>query len=233
MRLDQFVSQALNISRNEAQKLIRAELISLNGQIVIKAATLLPSDAQIMLEEETLNLPGLIYLMLHKPIGVVSATEDPSHRTVLDLIKHPHVHTLHPVGRLDKDTTGLILLTNDGAWSHQISAPRKQVPKVYLAQLAEPLSNAAVEQLKQGVLLRGEDKPVAASKVELLAEQQVRLTIHEGKYHQIKRMLAAVDNRVEQLHREQIGGLRLDPKLAVGEWRPLTSEEMNWVFDAS
>lgn len=233
MRLDQFVSQALNTSRNEAQKLIRAGFISLNDQIAFKSPTLVPDGAQVKLEDEILSLPGLIYLMLHKPLGVISATEDPSQRTVLDLIKHPHRHTLHPVGRLDKDTTGLILLTNDGAWSHQISAPRKQVPKVYLAQLAEPLSNAAAEQLKQGVLLRGETKPVAASKVELLAEQYVRLTIHEGKYHQIKRMLAAVDNRVEQLHREQVGGLRLDPKLAVGEWRALTSEELNWVFDAS
>lgn len=233
MRLDQFVSQALNTSRNEAQKLIRAGFISLNDQIAFKSPTLVPDGAQVKLEDEILSLPGLIYLMLHKPLGVISATEDPSQRTVLDLIKHPHRHTLHPVGRLDKDTTGLILLTNDGQWSHQISAPRQQVLKVYLAQLAEPLSLAAAAQLRQGVLLHGEPKPVMAAKVEILPEQTIRLSIHEGKYHQVKRMLAAVDNRVEQLHREQVGGLSLDPQLAVAEWRLLTSVETQLVFAKS
>lgn len=230
MRIDQFVSQALNLSRKQAQKLIRAELISLNGQIITKPPTLVPSDAEVRCEDEIINLPGLIYLMLHKPLGVISATEDPSQRTVLDLIKHPHVHTLHPVGRLDKDTTGLILITNDGEWSHLISAPRKQVPKVYLAKLAEPLSIVAAKQLELGVRLHGETQLVTASKIEICPEQQARLTIHEGKYHQVKRMFAAVGNRVEQLHREQIGGLSLDSQLTAGEWRVLTPEEIQCVF---
>ena len=233
IRLDQFVSQALNTSRNEAQKLIRAGLISLNEQIVLKSPTAVPEGAQVRLEDEVLSLPGLIYLMLNKPLGVISATEDPSQRTVLNLIKHPHVHLLHPVGRLDKDSTGLILLTNDGQWSHRITAPRKHVPKVYLAKLAEPLPTTAADQLQQGVILHGETEPVSASKVEILPEQQVRITIYEGKYHQVKRMLAAVGNHVEQLHREQIGNLPLDPQLATGEWRLLTSLEQQRVLMAS
>lgn len=230
MRLDQFVSQALGISRNEAQKLIRAGLISLHGQVLTKAPTAIDSHAQLVYEDDVLSLPSLLYLMLNKPQGVISATEDPSQRTVLDLIKHPQVSSLHPVGRLDKDTTGLLLLTNDGQWSHRITAPRKHVPKVYLAKLAEPISLAAAAQLEQGVLLHGETQTVAASKAEILPEQYLRLTIHEGKYHQIKRMLAAVGNRVEQLHRERIGGLSLDGRLAAGEWRLLSHAEIEHIF---
>lgn len=233
MRLDQFVSQALNISRKEAQKLIRAGLISINGQMVLTAPTSVPTAASVSCEDEIISLPGLIYLMLNKPLGVISATEDPSERTVLNLIKHPHVHTLHPVGRLDKDTTGLIVLTNDGQWSHRISAPRQHVPKVYVAELAEPLPLNAIQQLQEGVLLRGETKPVSASNLELLAETTLRLTLHEGKYHQVKRMLAAVGNRVEKLHREQIGSLTLDPQLAAGEWRLLTPVETQLVFTSA
>lgn len=230
MRLDQFVSQALQVSRSEARKLIRASLISVNQQVVTKASTNIPIDASVVYADEPLSLPGLLYLMLYKPLGVISATEDPSQRTVLDLIQHPHVRLLHPVGRLDKDTTGLLLLTNDGQWSHRITAPRQHVPKTYLAQLAEPLTVLAAQQLLQGVLLQGETQVVTASKVETLPKQQLRLTIHEGKYHQVKRMLAAVGNRVETLHREQIGGLRLDPALQVGEWRFLTHSEIDLVF---
>lgn len=230
MRLDQFVSQALQISRNEAQKLIRAGFISVNQAVITKAPTNITTDSQVTYDDAPLSLPGLIYLVLHKPLGVISATEDLSQRTVLDLIKHPHVGLLHPVGRLDKDTTGLLLLTNDGHWSHRITSPRQHVPKVYLAQLAEPLSELAAQQLMQGVILHGEKQVVAAAKVEILPEQQVRLTIHEGKYHQVKRMLAAVGNRVETLHREQIGGLHLDPTLQAGDWRSLTSTELELVF---
>lgn len=230
MRLDQFVSQALQISRSEAQKLIRSGLITLDDTPSLKPAINLPANAVVQCEDELLSLPGLIYLMLNKPSGVISATEDPSERTVLDLIKHPHVRTLHPVGRLDKDTTGLLLLTNDGQWSHRITAPRKHVPKVYRATLAEPLTATAAQQLQAGVLLHGETQLVVASAVEFITEQQIRLTIHEGKYHQVKRMLAAVGNRVEQLHREQIGGLSLDPKLASAEWRALSSTETQLVF---
>jgi 16S rRNA pseudouridine516 synthase len=230
MRLDQFVSQALHISRSEAQKQIRAGLISVDGQRVLKAPTAIAAHAQVCYDDEVLSLPGLLYLMLHKPSGVISATEDPSQRTVLDLIKHPHVHTLHPVGRLDKDTTGLLLLTNDGQWSHRISAPRQHVPKIYLATLTEPISPTALKELAEGVLLNGESKPVAASNLEALPNQQLRLTLHEGKYHQVKRMLAAVGNQVESLHRERIGGLNLDPQLAAGEWRLLSNAELGMIF---
>lgn len=163
--------------------------------------------------------------MLHKPAGVVSATEDTEHRTVLDLIDHPHRHTLHVVGRLDKDTTGLLLLTNDGDWSHRISAPKHHVPKTYLATLAWELSEAGAQALRAGVQLHGEKGLTKPAEVEILPEKQARVTISEGKYHQVKRMFAAVGNRVEALHRERIGGLVLDAELSSGEWRALLTQE--------
>lgn len=222
MRLDQFVSQATGLSRSDAQKLIRWGQVQVDGLAMTKPASHLDPVARVTLEGETitLTLPGKLYLMLHKPAGVVSATEDPTHRTVLDLVNHPHRHTLHVVGRLDKDTTGLLLITNDGDWSHRITSPKHHVPKTYVATLAEPLSAEAAQQLMLGVLLHGETQTVQATDVEILPQQQVRLTIHEGKYHQVKRMLAAVGNHVLALHRERVGEWVL-AGLQEGEWREL------------
>ena len=230
MRLDQFIGQATGLSRSEAQKRIRWGRVQVAGKPINKPATHIDPQAKISLDDESLSLPQATYIMLHKPAGVISATEDAAQRTVLDLIKHPHRHTLHVVGRLDKDTTGLILITNDGDWSHRISSPKHHVPKTYLATLAETLSLEAAQQLEQGVLLHGEIAVVRASNIKILPNQQVRLSIHEGKYHQIKRMLAAVGNHVVKLHREQIGNLALDAQLAAGEWRVLTETELARIF---
>ena len=226
MRLDQFVSQAANLPRSLTQIAIRQGRVQVEGQRVTKPQLHIAEDAAVQLDGVPIRLAGLLYIMLHKPVDVVSATEDPTHRTVLSLVNHSHQHTLHLVGRLDKDTTGLILLTNDGNWSHKITAPKSHVAKTYLATLAEPLYEAAANQLVQGVQLHGEKGLSTASKVEILANGQVRLTIHEGKYHQVKRMFAAVNNRVTALHREQIGGLSLDAQLPLGAWRELTADEV-------
>ena len=226
MRLDQFVSQAANLPRSLTQIAIRQGRVQVDGQRVTKPQLHIAEDAIVQLDGVPIRLAGLLYIMLHKPVDVVSATEDPMHRTVLSLVNHSHQHTLHLVGRLDKDTTGLILLTNDGNWSHKITAPKSHVAKTYLATLAEPLNEEAANQLVQGVQLHGEKGLSAASKVEILANGQVRLTIHEGKYHQVKRMFAAVNNRVAVLHREQIGGLSLDEQLPLGAWRELTADEV-------
>ena len=226
MRLDQFVSQAANLPRSLTQIAIRQGRVQVEGQRVTKPQLHIAEDAVVQLDGVPIRLAGFLYIMLHKPVDVVSATEDPMHRTVLSLVNHSHQHTLHLVGRLDKDTTGLILLTNDGNWSHKITAPKSHVAKTYLATLAEPLNEEAANQLVQGVQLHGEKGLSAASKVEILANGQVRLTIHEGKYHQVKRMFAAVNNRVAALHREKIGGLSLDVQLPLGAWRELTADEV-------
>jgi 16S rRNA pseudouridine516 synthase len=211
--------------RSEAVKVIRWGQVLVDGVKITKTSTHIDPVSEVLLAGEKLVLPGDIYLMLHKPQGVVSATEDPEHRTVLDLIDHPHRHTLHMVGRLDKDTTGLLLITNDGDWSHRITAPRSHVPKTYLATLAEPLTEMAAKQLRVGVQLHGEKALTKPAEVEILSGQQVRMTIHEGKYHQVKRMFAAVGNRVEGLHRERVGELALDEQLPPGEWRALNPLE--------
>ena len=226
MRLDQFVSQAANLPRSLTQIAIRQGRVQVEGQRVTKPQLHIAEDAVVQLDSVPIRLAGLLYIMLHKPVDVVSATEDPTHRTVLSLVNHSHQHTLHLVGRLDKDTTGLILLTNDGDWSHKITAPKSHVAKTYLATLAEPLNEEAANQLLKGVQLHGEKGLSTASTVEILANGQVRLTIHEGKYHQVKRMFAAVNNRVTALHREQIGGLSLDAQLPLGAWRELTANEV-------
>lgn len=226
MRLDQFVSQATGISRATAQKLIRSQQVQVDGVTLVQPATHIAPDANVTLDGDIITLPGAIYLMLHKPPDVISATHDPLQRTVLDLIDHPHRHTLHVVGRLDKDTTGLLLLTNDGDWSHRLMSPKHHVPKTYLATLAAPLSATAAAQLLAGVQLHGEKGLSVANAIETLPACQARMTISEGKYHQVKRMFAAVGNRVIHLHRESIGGLPLDTALPAGKWRVLTAQEL-------
>ena len=156
----------------------------------------------------------------------MSATEDPEHRTVLDLIDHPHRHTLHVVGRLDKDTTGLLLITNDGDWSHRISAPKHHVPKTYLATLAWELTEAGAQAVTRwGAIAwrKGADQTSGGGN---FTGQSGTDYDSEGKYHQVKRMFAAVGNRVEALHRERIGGLVLDEELPPGEWRELSVSEL-------
>lgn len=226
MRLDQFVSKATGLSRKQSHKVIRAGHVTVAGEVHKKAAEHIDPNAAVQLDHETIALPGLIYLMMNKPPGFICATEDARQPTVIDLIDHAHWYTLHPVGRLDIDTTGLLLLSNDGQWTHHITSPRHQLDKVYLAQLAEPLAERAAKQLRDGVTLEGEKQPVHAVDLAILPQQQARITIREGKYHQIKRMFAAVGNHVEALQRERIGDLTLDPELELSEWRPLTAAEL-------
>ncbi len=226
MRLDQFVSQSTGMPRSEAVKVIRWGQVLVDGVKITKTSTHIDPTAEVLLDDAKIVLPGVIYLMLHKPVGVVSATEDLEHQTVMDLIDHPHRHTLHVVGRLDKDTTGLLLITNDGDWSHRITAPKNHVPKTYLATLAWALTEEGAAQLRAGVQLNGEKGLTKPAEVEILPDQQARMTISEGKYHQVKRMFAAVGNRVGALHRERIGGLVLDAELPPGKWRELSVREL-------
>lgn len=218
MRLDQFVSQSTGMSRKEAHRCIRGKHIIVSGAVIRKSSTHVNPDDEVLLNFEPIALPGNIYIVLNKPAGVVSATEDTSQPTVMSLIDHPHWHTLHIVGRLDKDTTGLILLTNDGEWSHRITSPHHHVDKTYLATLAEPLLAEDAAKLEEGVMLKGEKQATRPAVVEMLSDTEVRLTIHEGKYHQVKRMFASVDNAVVSLHRERVGQWVLPDDLDEGEW---------------
>ncbi|WP_411711069.1 pseudouridine synthase [Marinobacter sp. R17] len=227
LRLDYLISKGKNLSRKETRRFILAERVSVDGQTCKKAATQLTGGEVVCLDGEPVSLPGERYLMLNKPLDVVSATRDDEHSTVLDLVPRELRRDLHIAGRLDRDTTGLLLLTSDGQWSHRVTSPRSQCDKTYRMELAEPCTDAMLAQLRAGVLLKGENKPTAPAQVEVLGERQLRLVIREGRYHQVKRMLAAVGNHVNNLHREAIGAVHLDPALAPGEFRALTPDEID------
>jgi 16S rRNA pseudouridine516 synthase len=226
MRLDFFVAHASGMTRKNAKRCIGTGRVRVNGETQRKAALVLADDDHVTLDGEVLVLAGHRYLMLNKPPGVVCSTDDPDNPTVLGLLPSELRRDLHPAGRLDADTTGLVLLTSDGQWSHRITAPASHLPKTYRVELADALTDAACDRLEQGVQLRNETKNTRPAMVERVTPTCIRLTISEGRYHQVKRMLAAVGNRVQALHREAIGPLALDPSLAPGEFRPLTDDEL-------
>ncbi|PAV25544.1 ribosomal small subunit pseudouridine synthase A [Tamilnaduibacter salinus] len=227
MRLDQFLTRSAGLSRKQAKIAIRGGRVTMAGQRWKKTATHVDANARITLDGEPQALPGHRYLMIHKPEGVVSATTDSEHPTVLDLLPAADCADLRIVGRLDRNTTGLLLLSTDGQWSHRVMSPRFHCPKTYHVTVADPLDNAALQTLRDGVLLHGEKAPSVPASVEPVAESQLRLTITEGRYHQVKRMLAAVGHRVVALHRERIGDLALDPGMAPGDHRALSDEEVH------
>ena len=229
MRLDYFVANATTLSRRDAKKAISAGRIRVDGQTCRKPASPVAAGTRVSLDDQWLSLPGERYLMLYKPAGVVSATTDSQQPTVLDLLPADVRHGLHIAGRLDADTTGLLLLTTDGQWSHRITSPRVKCPKTYRVTLADPIDDLAITQLQQGVLLHGESRPTRPANVHLLSAREIDLTLSEGRYHQVKRMLAAVGNHVTGLHRWRVGTLVLDDSLATGHYRELTAEEVNSV----
>ncbi len=226
MRLDKFLCHATGLSRSRAQGVIRGGQVEVAGVLVRKPSQSIPSGAEVWFRGEPIALSGKRYLMLHKPTGVICATEDAQHRTVLDLLPAELRRGLHIAGRLDADTTGLVLLSDDGEWTHRITSPRRGCAKIYRVGLAEPVAADTQARLAEGILLRNEDKPTLPAELEVLGPQEVLLTLHEGRYHQVKRMFAALGNRVVTLQRERIGALTLDPALAPGQYRPLSDEEV-------
>ena len=228
MRLDKFLTDTLGVSRSQAGKLIRAGDVQVNGVACKSASQPVDMDDVVLFDGEQLLLGGPRYLMLHKPEGYVCSNDDPDHRSVLLLLDEPAVHKLHCVGRLDLDTSGLLLITDDGQWSHRITSPRHACAKTYRVWLADPVPESAIAQFAEGVQLRSENELTRPAELVLVSQTEALLTIHEGKYHQVKRMFAAIGNKVVRLHREQIGPLALDEDLAPGDYRFLTPEEVAW-----
>jgi 16S rRNA pseudouridine516 synthase len=226
LRLDRFLSNATALTRSQAHKALRSGRVSVDGKTVKQGAFHVTRDAQVFLDGHPVAAPCSRYLMLHKPQGVVCATEDPTHRTVIDLLDLTNPVGLHFAGRLDIDATGLVLITDDGQWSHRITSPTKKCTKTYRTSLVAEIPDEALERIRNGILLRGEARPTAPARVERLGDALIRLTITEGRYHQVKRLFAAVGNRVSALHRESIGDLQLDTTLEPGAYRSLTGNEI-------
>ncbi|MDU7196628.1 16S rRNA pseudouridine(516) synthase RsuA [Phytobacter diazotrophicus] len=227
MRLDKFIAQQLGVSRAIAGRQIRASHITVDGEIVRDAAFKLLPQHEVEYEGNALvQQTGPRYFMLNKPQGYVCSTDDPDHPTVLYFLDEPVAHKLHAAGRLDIDTTGLVLMTDDGQWSHRITSPRHHCEKTYLVDLESPVAQDTAERFAEGVQLHNEKDLTQPAQLEVITPTQVRLTISEGRYHQVKRMFAAVGNHVVGLHRERIGSITLDDDLAPGEYRALTEEEI-------
>lgn len=226
LRLDRFLANATGLTRTQAQRAVRGGEVAVDGTVVRDPSFHVRPEQAITLRGQCVVAQGPRYFMLHKPAGYVSVTEDGRHPTVIDLLQEPRKAGLHAAGRLDLDATGLVLITDDGDWSHRVTSPRRKCPKRYRVTLAEPVTAAMAAQLSQGVSLRGDDRPTQPAQVEILADNQVWLTIVEGRYHQVKRMFAAVGNHVLALHRDRIGPVELDPALAPGDYRPLSATEI-------
>lgn len=233
-RLDKLIALNCNVSRKEARQLIKDSAVILNGRVCLRAEELIDVESdEISVEGYNFTLKEHVYIMMNKPKGVITATRDPQKETVIDIIP-PELkrRSLFPAGRLDRDTTGLLLITDDGAFAHRIMSPAHHVYKTYIATLAYPLYDEDIEKLQSGIVLDDGTECLPA-KVRPLEENDLpcaEIKIREGKYHQVKRMFAAVGNHVEQLRRVQIGMLRLDPNLAEGECREMTEDEISAVF---
>jgi 16S rRNA pseudouridine516 synthase len=227
MRLDKFLSQQLEISRAIAARELRAKKVTVNGEVVREGSFKLLPEHEVEYEGNLLQLQtGPRYFMLNKPQGYVCSTDDPDHPTILYFIEEPMAWKLHAAGRLDIDTTGLVLMTDDGQWSHRITSPRHHCDKTYRVTLESPIADDVAAQFTAGVQLHGEKNLTKPAVLEIVTPHEVRLTISEGRYHQVKRMFAAVGNHVVALHREAIGSIVLDADLEPGEYRPLTAEEI-------
>jgi 16S rRNA pseudouridine516 synthase len=228
MRLDRWIGNSTALSRLDVRRAVKNNRVCVNGLPVKKFDVQISESDTVTLDGQSILAPQPRYFMLHKPAGFVCANTDGEYPTVLDLLCEQNKNTLQIAGRLDVDTTGLVLLTDDGAWNHRVTAPSRKCEKSYRVVLQESLGAEAEKQLQEGIVLRGETQVTQPAKLVFTDVERrcLLLTISEGKYHQVKRMFAATGNHVLTLHREKIGIIVLDENLAAGTYRPLTAVEI-------
>ncbi|UVI28045.1 pseudouridine synthase [Paenibacillus spongiae] len=237
MRLDKLLANMGFGTRSEVRRAVKQGLVTVDSiRAKDSGQTLDPETAVVVYNGEKVVYRDVIYLMLNKPQGVISATEDTRDRTVIDLLE-PSDRVLEPfpVGRLDKDTEGLLLITNDGQLAHELLSPRKHVPKIYEADVLGDVGEEDIQAFEAGVTLDDGYKTLPARLVigEKRTEEpsavisRISLTIHEGKFHQVKRMFEAVGKKVVYLRRVAMGPLKIDPELPLGSYRPLTEQELD------
>ena len=234
MRLDKFLANSGIGTRKEVKEILKNKKISVNDAFVKDGKIQIDEEKDIVkYEDNIIYYKSFVYIMMNKPAGVISATEDNHHKTVIDLLNNEYrTYDIFPVGRLDIDTEGLLLLTNDGVLSHNLLSPKKHVDKKYYVKIANSLSDDDIKMLENGIKLE-ENFVTKKAKVEIICnnseknENLAYITISEGKFHQVKRMFKAVNNEVLYLKRVKMGSLSLDEKLKLGEYRELTEEELN------
>lgn len=227
MRLDRFLCEMNMGTRSQVKAALRQGLVTVNGQATLDPGLKIDEqNDRVCFQGQALHYRKFVYYMLNKPAGVVSATRDNTADTVVSLLGTDALKDIFPVGRLDKDTTGLLLLTNDGELAHRLLSPKKHVDKIYRVTVEHPLSEEDKTRLEQGVDI-GEENITLPARVEAVSDKEILLAIHEGRFHQVKRMLQAVGNGVLSLERVGFGGLALDGSLKPGEYRELTKQEVD------
>jgi 16S rRNA pseudouridine516 synthase len=225
-RLDRYLSVKVNINRKDVRLMLAQQRVSVDGRVATGIDQAIDEFSHITLDDQVLQANIAAYVMMNKPVGVVSATKDEQHRTVIDLLDRPDRAGLHIVGRLDLNSSGLLLLTNDGRWSSGLTSPDKKVTKVYQVTLENALSQEYIEAFAAGMYFAYEDITTRPAHLEIITDKVAQVSLTEGRYHQIKRMFGRFRNPVLQLHRMSIGPLLLDAALAPGESRDLTANEI-------
>ncbi len=228
MRLDIFLSKQAAYSRKSVLQLISQRQIRVDGVTIDDRCHPVTNFSLIEIsgKQVTHSQPAR-YFMLNKPAGYLSATIDKQHPVALELLEGIEHSGLHIAGRLDRATTGLLIITDDGKWSRKLTEPKQKIPKTYLVETAYALSPDTPQRFTEGIYFGYEEMTTSPAEIELLDETTARLTIYEGRYHQVKRMFAAVGNRVVNLHRESMGEISLDVNLKLGEFRVLTTQEID------
>ena len=230
MRVDRFLSNLPRFNRKQVRLLLVERRVSVDGVAVSDPHHQVRAFSRVCVDDEVLQAgKPARYFMLHKPKGCVSATADPQHPTVLDFLDEPDKDELHIAGRLDFNTTGLMLITNDGQWSRRLTQPQTKLPKVYRVDTEQDIGANYAATFAQGLYFAFEDLTTQPAELVLLGARTARLSIIEGRYHQVKRMFGHFDNKVIGLHRERMGSLVLDDALAPGQYRALTDDEIRQV----
>ena len=234
IRLDKYISDAAQVSRQDAKKFLSKGMVAVDGKIVKKGDAKVDDAVNVVtVNGKPLQYQKFVYIMLNKPKGVVSATDDKNDVTVTDLVKKDYPkRNLFPAGRLDKTSTGFVLLTDDGEFAHDILAPKKHVSKEYIVTLDAPISDEIIEQFNSGVTLADGTLLKSAVLEKTDEPMVVKVVLKQGVYHQIKRMFGVFDIGVNELHRSHIGGVKLDDTLGDGEYRELTAAELEEISSA-
>jgi len=242
VRLDKFIGKSTALNKQQVLLALQTKQVSVNRKLITDPAFQVHENNHITLNTQTLIPRPFRYLLMHKPAGFICSNVDEQYPSVFNLLlpehesgidtanisTQPHLNSeeFHIVGRLDNDTTGLILITDNGRWSYHITLPTNDCKKLYRVKLSKPLSTEATKQFQQGLQLQGEAHLTRPAELSFVTDQEVLLAITEGKFHQVKRMFAALGNRVVSLHREKIGDIKLD--VEVGKWRHLSQREINY-----